>query len=89
MAANKFISFVRDEVFEAPNEVVDGWAISRNPILIWFILGTYLMFVCKIGPTIMRDRKPYELNLLIQIYNLAQVVICLFLVAWVRRGISV
>lgn len=83
MAVHKLMSAVREALFEAPNEVVDSWAISDNPKLIVGILGTYWMFVYKIGPNFMRDRKPYDPKAVIQIYNAVQVLVCLGMVIWV------
>lgn len=85
MAVHKLISSVRGALFEKPNDVVDSWGISNNPALIFGTLGTYWIFVYKIGPTLMRDRKPYDPKTLIQIYNAVQVLVCLGMVLWVSR----
>lgn len=85
MAVLKLMSAVREELFEAPDEVVDSWAVSNNPKLIFAVLCTYWMFVYKIGPTFMRDRKPYDPKTVIQIYNAVQVLVCLGMVIWVSR----
>lgn len=44
------------------------------------ILGLYLMFVLKWGPKWMEHRKPMKIDNFIKVYNLVQVILCLFLV---------
>lgn len=44
------------------------------------IMTIYLLFVLKWGPAFMKNRKPFQINGLIQIYNAVQVVACLYLV---------
>lgn len=77
------LAAVRERLFEAPNDEVDSWVLSNNPALIFGVLGTYWMFVYKVGPTFMRDRKPYDPKRLIMAYNVVQVVVCLGMVLWV------
>lgn len=83
MAVHQLISSLRQELFEKPDDVVNGWFMSNNPALIVGILSTYWMFVYKIGPNWMRDRKPYDPKALLQLYNIIQVVVCLGMVIWV------
>lgn len=83
MSVREWISAVRERLFEPSNEMVDSWIISNNPALIFGVLGTYWMFVYKIGPTWMRDRKPYDPKRLIMAYNIIQVLVCLAMVIWV------
>lgn len=83
MSVREWISAVRERLFEPSNELVDSWIISNNPALIFGVLGTYWMFVYKIGPTWMRDRKPYDPKRLIMAYNIIQVLVCLAMVIWV------
>lgn len=83
MSVREWISAVRERLFEPSNELVDSWVISNNPALIFGVLGTYWMFVYKIGPTWMRDRKPYDPKRLIMAYNIIQVLVCLAMVIWV------
>lgn len=83
MAVHQLLSSLRQELFEKPDDVVNGWFMSNNPALIVGILSTYWMFVYKIGPTWMRDRKPYDPKALLQLYNIIQVVVCLGMVIWV------
>lgn len=43
------------------------------------ILGLYLMFVLKWGPKHMKNRQPYNLDILLLVYNALQVVACIYL----------
>ncbi|XP_017073383.1 elongation of very long chain fatty acids protein F [Drosophila eugracilis] len=38
-----------------------------------FTLGGYLLFVLKLGPKIMQNRKPFELRTVIKVYNIMQI----------------
>lgn len=88
MAVHQLISSLRQELFEKPDDVVNGWFMSNNPALIVGILSTYWMFVYKIGPNWMRDRKPYDPKALLQLYNIIQVVVCLGMVIWVSSTLE-
>lgn len=54
-----------------------GWFMVDSPIPVFFILVGYYLFVQKIGPWIMKDRKPMELRGIMLAYNAVQVVLCL------------
>ncbi|XP_003691261.2 elongation of very long chain fatty acids protein-like [Apis florea] len=43
------------------------------------IIIFYLYFVHELGPSIMAKRKPFNLDKVVQIYNLVQIVLCAFL----------
>lgn len=43
------------------------------------IMGLYILFVMKIGPEFMANRKPYNVKRLIQIYNIFQIVMNLYM----------
>ncbi|KPI98124.1 Elongation of very long chain fatty acids protein 4 [Papilio xuthus] len=46
---------------------------SPKPVL--FTLIIYLLFVLKIGPEFMRNRSPYNLKIILVVYNILQVLI--------------
>lgn len=46
---------------------------SPKPVLI--ATGSYILFVCFIGPTIMRRREPFQMKNLIRFYNLIMVIL--------------
>lgn len=49
------------------------------------IIAFYLAFVLKIGPDLMRFRKPLNIDRIVIIYNTAQVLFSMYLVAEVRQ----
>lgn len=83
MSVAALVSQVRERLFNASDAVVDNWPVSNNLGLIFGILWTYGVFVIKVGPAWMRDRKPYDPKRTIMLYNVAQVVACLIMVIWV------
>lgn len=85
MTTLNFFRVFSEILFEPSNEIVDSWCISNNPILLLVILSSYLIFIYKIGPSWMRNRKPYELKEPIMIYNILQVVACIAMIVWVRQ----
>lgn len=84
MSVRGLFTSAAERLIEPSNDVVDSWGFSNNPMLIFGILGTYWMFVYKIGPCWMRDRKPYDPKRLIMVYNVVQVLVCVGMVVWVR-----
>jgi hypothetical protein len=52
------------------------------------IIAAYLYFVNGKGQQWMRDRKPFELNGIINVYNVVQVFLNLYLGIGVRDGIA-
>jgi len=69
----------------------DWWDEAGHPYLAdhfrggpWRIVATviiYVLFVTKVGPNWMRDRKPFQLERLIKFYNLANIVVNSFILA--------
>lgn len=47
--------------------------LLKSPIPVLTLTGSYIMFVCFIGPFIMRNREPFQLKNPIRIYNLLMV----------------
>lgn len=61
---------------------------SPAPLLL--ILTSYLMFVLKVGPMLMRDRKPIKLNGFLRCYNVFQIIACSYFIAWAyKRGFEI
>lgn len=54
--------------------------LMANPFPMIGIVAVYLLFVFKLGPEFMKNRKPFKLNGLIQVYNIIQVLYCFHLV---------
>lgn len=55
------------------DETVDSWFLMSSPLPVVSIVLVYLVFVLKIGPTFMKDRKPYDLKRIMVAYNAFQV----------------
>lgn len=78
-------SFSFKNIYEASligaHPVIDKMFLMKSPLPILGILATYLLFVKKIGPMIMENRKPLELRKVMIAYNCLQVVWCLRIVS--------
>lgn len=55
-----------------------------NPFSMFGILVCYLYFILKWGPKFMKNRKPFNLNKLIIVYNIIQILACARLVVHVN-----
>lgn len=55
-----------------------------NPLTMFGILAVYLFFILKWGPKYMKNRKPFNINKIIIVYNIIQIVACARLVAQVN-----
>lgn len=53
--------------------------LMKTPGPSFMIIFVYLMFVNKWGPNFMKNRDPFKLDRLIQIYNIVQVVLSIYL----------
>nr|AWJ25054.1 fatty acid elongase [Nilaparvata lugens] len=51
-----------------------------NPVAIVVVVGAYLIFVLRVGPQLMANRKPMDLTYTMIAYNLLQVVLNTYLV---------
>lgn len=51
-----------------------------NPFPMLTIVILYLFFVLKWGPKYMENRKPYNLDGVMVVYNITQIIACLYLV---------
>lgn len=56
------------------------WLLMGSPGPLLTILATYWYFCISAGPRYMKDRKPYDLKRIIQIYNAVQIVLSVYLV---------
>jgi len=52
---------------------IESWPNLESTIIVLCIVGSYLIFVLKIGPKIMEKRQPFKLNNALIIYNGVQV----------------
>lgn len=62
--------------------VIDSWPLMGSPVQLVSIFAAYLIFVLKIGPKFMKDRKPFNLEGFIRCYNIFQIVACSSFVSW-------
>lgn len=56
------------------------WLLMSSPGPLLTILATYWYFCISAGPRYMKDRKPYDLKRIIQLYNAVQVLLSVYLV---------
>ncbi|CAG0900249.1 unnamed protein product [Cyprideis torosa] len=57
----------------------DGWFLMSSPIPTLSICLAYVIIVKLIGPKFMKHRKPYNLRLILVVYNFAQMVFSIWL----------
>ncbi|XP_055848573.1 elongation of very long chain fatty acids protein 7 [Episyrphus balteatus] len=72
-----FIRIFNDRIADLSNGVdktIDNWLLMSSPLPLLTLLGAYLTFVLKVGPAFMANRKPYNLQKAMVVYNAFQVV---------------
>lgn len=65
------------------------WADPRVSDLLWMgsplypvlIIGSYVYFISSLGPQLMKNRKPFQIDRFIQIYNIFQIIINIYIFA--------
>lgn len=65
------------KVFSDPRN--EHYPLLGSPFPILTILGIYLYFVNSLGPRLMESLKPFQIETIINWYNIAQVLINLFI----------
>ncbi|TRY62206.1 hypothetical protein TCAL_01455 [Tigriopus californicus] len=68
------------ELWEIRDLRVEGWPMMSTPWPTVALSAAYVYLVTIWGPRFMKDRKPYELKMPIQIYNIIQVVLSAYIV---------
>jgi len=63
------ILFKEEIIFD---EEVDSWPFMSTPWPVILTLSIYLLFVLKVGPAIMENRKPLNVKYVILLYNAGQ-----------------
>jgi hypothetical protein len=53
---------------------MDGYIIMRSPSQLIAIVITYFIFVFKLGPWLMKNRQPFDLKIVVVLYNLSQII---------------
>lgn len=64
---------------------VYSWPLMSGPLTVLTITLTYIYFVTSLGPNIMKNRKPYKLKNILIVYNVSQIVLCIYLFHRVRN----
>ncbi|KAJ0180130.1 hypothetical protein K1T71_004721 [Dendrolimus kikuchii] len=57
----------------------NDWFLIKNPVPGLTIIGLYLYFTLKWGPRYMADKKPFQLQKTLMVYNFLQVLVSCFL----------
>ena len=52
---------------------IEHWPLMHSIVPTLAMSGLYLIFCIFIGPRLMKNRQPFELNYLMQVYNIQQV----------------
>lgn len=71
--------FWKDFLENKSDPRVKNWPFMQSPLPTMAIVAMYIFFVLKIGPNMMKNRKPYELRKSIIVYNLFQVVLSCYI----------
>lgn len=61
-----------ENLFLQASKEVDKWFLMGSPWPVLMIVSAYLLFVLKIGPDYMKNRKPLNIKGIMLIYNLYQ-----------------
>jgi hypothetical protein len=69
-----YIKIINESLQVGASPILDSYPLMRNPGPTLLILLCYWIFVFYAGPKLMKDRKPFELNRIITVYNLYQVI---------------
>ncbi|CAK1553385.1 unnamed protein product [Leptosia nina] len=68
------------DVTKGKYEEINLLPLMATPGPMLMILATYLLFVLKIGPTLMTKREPYKLKVVLLLYNAFQVILSVYMV---------
>ncbi|CAK1553379.1 unnamed protein product [Leptosia nina] len=71
----KGYNYVFDEIGDPRTKV---WPLVGKPHIGMSLLVLYLFFVMKWGPAWMKNRKPFDIERLLIVYNIVQVIICAY-----------
>ncbi|VVC92251.1 unnamed protein product [Leptidea sinapis] len=67
-------------IYDLASPVTKDWFLLSSPWPVLSIVLFYNFFCKKLGPYLMSNKEPFELKLVIKLYNLFQVLISLYLV---------
>ena len=66
-------------IYLPPDPRTSGWPLMSDPLPMLSIVIFYNYFVQKIGPALMANRKPFQLNRTLIVYNFVQVLVSCYL----------
>ena len=72
-------NYILNEFWDEHANPMFNHVFPGGPMTILTIIGIYLAFVLKYGPQWMKERKPFEIQSIIQCYNLINIVINLMM----------
>lgn len=61
------------EIFDRPHADPVRLPLANGPAPILTIMFAYLLFVLRLGPWLMANRKPYQLRAALKVYNVIQI----------------
>uniref|UniRef100_A0A1A9VLR8 Elongation of very long chain fatty acids protein n=1 Tax=Glossina austeni TaxID=7395 RepID=A0A1A9VLR8_GLOAU len=53
---------------------IDGWLLMSSPLNVTLIILAYIVIVRRIGPSVMKNRKAYDLRNTLVVYNVFQII---------------
>ncbi|EEB15719.1 elongation of very long chain fatty acids protein, putative [Pediculus humanus corporis] len=62
--------------YEVSDPRTSNWILVGSPLPVIALISFYVYFVQKIGIEYMKDKKPYNVDRVIQVYNAVQVILC-------------
>ncbi|XP_065212276.1 very long chain fatty acid elongase 4-like isoform X2 [Planococcus citri] len=77
-----------ENLFLLASKEVDKWFLMESPWPVLSIVLSYLLFVIKVGPEVMKNRKPFNIKTIMLIYNLYQTISNAYIVSllFVTKG---
>lgn len=57
----------------------DDWFLMNSVWVPVSIVAFYLYFVLNLGPRLMKNRPPMQLDTVIKVYNITQVILCTYI----------
>lgn len=73
---------MKARAFSGVSPVVDSWLLMSSSMPLMCIFLGYFIIVFLIAPKLMKGKSPLNLTLFTRIYNIAQVIICSWIVKW-------
>lgn len=83
------VSNYNEVVQNTKDPVVDTWPLMGSPGPMLCIVGTYLIFVLKVGPKMMEKKPAFQLNTVMILYNAFQVLFSIWLSSLILFNISI